>query len=208
MTDLDLLKVRVIVTDAEALGRLEPAAVRAYLANAGWTRARERATGAIWTRQLDDSVASVFQPNDPTYADFALRMGVLLSALAIAEDRSQLAVLADLGTANAPVPSGAERIAVERRGQIEAEGWTPEHDDQHDDGEIAAAAVCYAVPPDLRDTRPGTIPDLWPFEDSSWEPTPDDRVRELVKAGALIAAEIDRLVRQAERRPQPTEAEG
>jgi len=195
MTDLDLLKVRAIVTDAEVLGRLDPAAVATYLANAGWMRARERATGAIWTRRLNDSVASVFLPNDPTYADFALRMGVLLSALAIVEDRSQLAVLADLCAAAAPVPAGAERIAAERRRQVEAKGWTPDHDDRHPGEELAAAAVCYAVPPDLRDTRPDTIPDLWPFEDSSWEPTPDDRVRELVKAGALIAAEIDRLLR-------------
>jgi hypothetical protein len=28
-----------------------------------------------------------------------------------------------------------------------------------------------------------------------WKPSPDDRFRELVKAGALIAAEIDRLLR-------------
>jgi hypothetical protein len=97
MTDhLDLLQVRVIVTDAEVLGRLDPAAVAVYLAHAGWTRARERRTGTVWTRQLDDSVASVFLPGDQTYADFPIRMGELLAALAFVEDRSQLAVLADL----------------------------------------------------------------------------------------------------------------
>lgn len=37
----------------------------------------------------------------------------------------------------------------------------------------------------------------WPWEARFWKPCPDDRARELVKAGALIAAEIDRLQRAA-----------
>jgi hypothetical protein len=90
-------------------------------------------------------------------------------------------------------------IAAERRRQVEAEGWTFDHDDRHADEVLAAAAVCYAVPPDLRDPRPSAIPDLWPFEASSWKPSPDDRVRELVKAAALISAELDRLLREAGR---------
>ena len=96
MSNLDLLQVRVIVTDAQVLGRLDPAAVAAYLTAGGWTRARERNTGSVWTRQLDDSGATLFLPDDPTYADFALRMGELLTTLAFVEDRSQLAVLVDL----------------------------------------------------------------------------------------------------------------
>lgn len=36
---------------------------------------------------------------------------------------------------------------------------------------------------------------MWPFSQEWWKPTPDDRIRELAKAGALIAAEIDRLQR-------------
>ena len=92
-------------------------------------------------------------------------------------------------------PPSIALIAAERRRQIEAEGWTLEHDDQHANGELAAAAVCYAVPPDMRDPRPGAIPDIWPFAARCWKPTPDDRVRELVKAGTLIAAEIERLLR-------------
>ncbi len=96
MTGLDLRRVRAIVTDANVLGRLNPAAVAAYLTRSGWIRAHERAGGAIWTRWLDDSAVKVFLPNDPAVADFALRMGTLLAALAVAEDRSQLAVLVDL----------------------------------------------------------------------------------------------------------------
>ena len=47
----------------------------------------------------------------------------------------------------------------------------------------------------LRSCRDGA-PYLWPWRPSWWKPTPDDRVRELVKTGALIAAEIDRLRRR------------
>lgn len=105
---------------------------------------------------------------------------------------------------------GAGLIAAERQRQMDAEGWTPEHDDRHDDGALARAACVYATDPDTRAELmltpdgeenvnvPGSgyEPRHWPWE-GGWKPTPDDRVRELVKAGALIAAEIDRLERAA-----------
>jgi len=87
---------------------------------------------------------------------------------------------------------GASLIATERRRQIEAEGWTPEHDAEHHRDGLAIAAACYATPARLRDIR-GGYPYMWIWARRFWKPTPDDRVRELVKAGALIAAEIDRL---------------
>lgn len=90
--------------------------------------------------------------------------------------------------------TGTELIAAERQRQIDAEGWTPEHDRDHVGDHLARAAVCYATPADMRSYRSGfTVPGFWPWEARFWKPTPDDRVRELVKAGALIAAEIDRL---------------
>jgi hypothetical protein len=88
---------------------------------------------------------------------------------------------------------GIELIAAERRRQVEAEGWTPEHDDEHGRGELARAAACYALPHGLRPIR--RPPADWPWDDEWWKPTSKDRLRELVKAGALIAAEIDRLLR-------------
>ncbi len=99
--------------------------------------------------------------------------------------------------------TGIELIAEERARQISKEGWTPKHDDKHDDEELARAAACYALPSHQRDEivcehreRSITLQcDLWPWEARWWKPTPDNRVRELVKAGALIAAEIDRLQR-------------
>lgn len=101
--------------------------------------------------------------------------------------------------------NGVELIAAERKRQLEVEGWTPEHDRHHDQLELARAAVVYAMPPTWRDetdianvlfgrtSRNGTrFFGVWP-EGWDYKPSRDDRIRELVKAGALIAAEIDRL---------------
>lgn len=98
MRNLDPLNVRVIVTDAGVLSRLNPDAVAAYLARTGWTwTGRGPRPGTVWALELDRSgAAAVFLPNDQTYADFAIRMGELLTVLARVEDRSQLAVLVDL----------------------------------------------------------------------------------------------------------------
>lgn len=85
---------------------------------------------------------------------------------------------------------GIGLIAAERRRQVIAEGWTPTHDDDHTGGELALASACYATPKRAQFD--------WPFEPASWKPSPDDRIRELAKAGALAAAEIDRLQRRAE----------
>lgn len=100
--------------------------------------------------------------------------------------------------------TGIELIAKERRRQIEVEGWTPEHDAEHCNQELALAAVCYATPPSSRETLASSVgmydeqtlnyPLDWPWKSKWWKPTPDDRIRELTKAGALIVAEIDRLL--------------
>ena len=91
-----------------------------------------------------------------------------------------------------------EMIIDERQRQVE-EGWTPEHDDRHDDGEMAQAAACYAMDDVLRGlyfpTDGDRVPDAWPWQAHWWKPSPDDRIRELVKAGALVVAEIERLQR-------------
>lgn len=96
--------------------------------------------------------------------------------------------------------SAVDLIAAERQRQVEQEGWTPEHDDAHRAGELAQAAAAYATPPQSPIRRSdGSFPGwLWPWDGRWWKPTPDDRVRELVKAGALIVAEIDRLQRLAD----------
>lgn len=98
--------------------------------------------------------------------------------------------------------SGFAMIMAERQRQISEEGWTPEHDAQHGDGQLAAAAACYALPRGLRtpwvnEDELTMLQAIWPFDWKWWKPAEDrgtaSRIRELVKAGALIAAEIDRL---------------
>ena len=90
---------------------------------------------------------------------------------------------------------GVDLIAAERRRQVEQEGWTAEHDDHHVGGEIAGAAACYALASGVL-TEEGLAdyrPRLWPWAEDWWKPK--DPLRNLVRAGALIAAEIDRLLR-------------
>jgi len=91
--------------------------------------------------------------------------------------------------------NGIERIAAERQRQIEREGWTLEHDDEHRNGEMAAAAACYALTVIPHWAREQAIANFWPWEKRWWKPDPDDDIRDLEKAGALIAAEIERRLR-------------
>lgn len=93
--------------------------------------------------------------------------------------------------------AGVTAISQERDRQIQVEGWTPEHDAQHSNGELAKAAGCYALADDAREKCNGNISEpfkFWPWAKEWWKPSPDNRIKELAKAGALIAAEIDRLV--------------
>lgn len=98
-------------------------------------------------------------------------------------------------------------VIAERERQECKEGWTVAHDDEHTDGSLAQAAACYALayqdfvdcnfvanPEDENDFK---IPALWP---KSWAGRwwkPKDRRRDLVRAAALIIAEIERLDRKA-----------
>ena len=100
--------------------------------------------------------------------------------------------------------NGTQLIAAERERQIKTEGWTFAHDNKHGRGELIAAAMCYASVPLLRLTYNGCAAESeitevmatrWPWEEEMWKPD-NSAVRNLVKAGALIAAEIDRLQRQ------------
>jgi len=96
--------------------------------------------------------------------------------------------------------TGIEQIAEERLRQIDKEGWSESHDDAHTAGDMRDAAEAYLRELryrfDHRDGAVGKIPAApWPWDDESWKPTADP-IRQLVKAGALIAAEIDRLQRR------------
>ncbi|HGL6979411.1 ead/Ea22-like family protein [Klebsiella pneumoniae] len=92
------------------------------------------------------------------------------------------------------VTAAAAAVLAERKRQVAAEGWTPGHDDEYEHGELADAAGCYALSYELFDCA-GEPPRPWPWPDEWWLPT--NRRRDLVKAGALILAEIERLDRAA-----------
>ncbi|MCG9455251.1 ead/Ea22-like family protein [Escherichia coli] len=186
--------------------------------------AAEKATKGRWAVEFDDEIystdgvnheqiAMVFSENEARDAAF----------IAAANPATVLALLDELEKMQAQsskwceafhkaVSVGAryeERIAelearafnpaildviAERQRQQSVEGWMPEHDDEHCNGELAMAAVCY-----INETgtvnRNGGKPWGWPWDASWWKP--NARRRNLVKAGALILAEIERIDRAA-----------
>ena len=95
-------------------------------------------------------------------------------------------------------------VLAERRRQIEVEGWTPEHDDAHAEGDLAAAAACYALASTQYGPTPASaydrereryITETWPWAAAWWKPR--GQRRDLVKAAALALAEIERIDRAA-----------
>lgn len=90
--------------------------------------------------------------------------------------------------------SAIEEIAAERCRQVEVKGYTHEHDDTHTDGELACAAAAYACTADKHHINPEG---LWPFEEDAFKPS--DVRSNLIRAGALIVAEIERLDRSSSR---------
>ena len=99
---------------------------------------------------------------------------------------------------------GAMLIAKERSRQVEEEGFT-EKDDDMQGGNLAVAGACYALnvaarisvlDKSWRVAYERERLHLWPWAFECWKPTFNDPIRELTKAGALIAAEIDRLHRK------------
>ena len=84
-------------------------------------------------------------------------------------------------------------IAAESLRQVEQEGWSPEHDDEHWSGGLPAAAACYGLAGRSNGETANFIKQIWPWDWNWWKPT--DRRRNLVKAAALIVAEIERLDR-------------
>ncbi len=95
--------------------------------------------------------------------------------------------------------TGVELIAEERERQIEDENWTKEYDDmEHRIPDLVRAVECYAVMAMHAKPGKGRQPSTWwPWPRSLWKPS-YNQLRNLAKAGALIAAEMDRLIRMDE----------
>ncbi|EPA0356999.1 hypothetical protein N0573_00645 [Pseudomonas aeruginosa] len=105
------------------------------------------------------------------------------------------------------VPQAWLDVQAERRRQVEAEGWTPEHDDEHSHGQMARASACYALAGSSapNDGTAALLVSLaWPWDEQWWKPS--TARRDLVKACALVLAEIERLDRAAASQGGPSDA--
>ncbi|EPR5661127.1 hypothetical protein ACU674_003771 [Klebsiella quasipneumoniae] len=90
------------------------------------------------------------------------------------------------------VTAAAADVLAGRQRQVTAEGWTAERDDGYQNSELADAAACYAI---HAHNQGFSTPAHWPWSQDWWKQTSPRR--DLVKAGALILAEIERLDRAA-----------
>lgn len=134
--------------------------------------------------------------------DFQMEQQANAEFIAAANPATVLALLASLEAAEKRIAELEARafnpaildVIAERQRQQSVEGWMPEHDDEHCNGELAMAAVCYINETETVN-RNGGKPWGWPWDASWWKP--NARRRNLVKAGALILAEIERIDRAA-----------
>jgi len=159
-------------------------------------------------RQLQEHLTELGQR---WYAGDAAAVDEILQLYCIEKDAR--AAIKSNASQQAPSTAAQERDAIaditaERERQKSAEGWTPEHDDEHEDRSIALAASCYLShyisrqwlteePDGLRQYQSEELPDDWPmnWHEDWWKPK--NPRRDLVRAAALIAAEIDRMDRAA-----------
>lgn len=153
----------------------------------------ERTMEAVWGAM---DRAQTFADAKTLAASQRPRIAAEASRMMLAEtERIARAVIEGTGIERS---QAATDVLAERSRQVEAEGWTPEHDDKHRHGEMAVAAACYAL--NAADDRDGPEvrfvgAELWPWADEWWKPK--DRRYDLVRAAALLLAEIERLDRVA-----------
>lgn len=109
------------------------------------------------------------------------------------------AEIAELRAVAAAVPAPVRYAATtpaaldvlgERQRQQQEEGCSLAHDDAYRGEELRWAAVCYALY--MKQQNP---PAFWPWPPECWKPR--DRRANLVRAAALLIAEIERIDRDA-----------
>jgi len=139
--------------------------------------------------------------------------GALQDACAFESAADMIERLSALPSAAQPSEDGlsaaARDVVAERRRHMEGEDWTPEHDDEHQLGEMAQAAAAYAAAAALdgpgravldefgETGTPARIKAMWPWDWKWWKPK--NRRQDLVRSGALILAELERIDRAAMR---------
>ena len=167
----------------------------------GLREAAERATKGRWAVEFDDEIystdgvnheqiAMVFSENEARDAAF----------IAAANPATVLALLDELEAAEKRIAELEARsfnpaildVVAERQRQQSVEGWTPEHDNAYQNSELADAAACYAI---HAHNQGFSTPAHWPWSPDWWKQS--GARCDLVKAGALILAEIERIDRAA-----------
>jgi hypothetical protein len=98
---------------------------------------------------------------------------------------------------------GTELIATERKRQIEELGFDYTNDALYANEELARAGAWYSLPTfdrmkfeslQIKNQDKKSVINIWPWDRRYYKPSPESRIRELSKAGALIAAQIDYLL--------------
>lgn len=159
---------------------------------------RYKANSTAYIEQLENTAPKGYTE----IARFENEAGILIVSVLAKHVFAQLLLCADSTYAgdNSRVSSPFSDVYRERMRQITIEEFSREDDDGYTKGELATAASCYASVAGLAiqkgwpQTERVSTSD-WPFKRHWWKPT--DPRRDLVKAGALIAAEIERLDRAA-----------
>ncbi|MFW4908531.1 hypothetical protein ACOAO4_14060 [Pseudomonas aeruginosa] len=196
------------------LERQEPVALANRGLHAFWVKWTEAAAG-LYGPGIKLYAAPVVQAQHsvPIAPQLKRALGLVVAALEADGDRptskyalSELKKVLDAAPGT-EVPQAWLDVQAERRRQVEAEGWTPEHDDAHSHGEMARAAACYALAGSSapNDGTAALLVSLaWPWDEQWWKPTTTRR--DLVKACALGLAEIERLDRAAASQGGPSDA--
>ncbi|HHG0599364.1 TPA: hypothetical protein ACPYKD_004366 [Klebsiella pneumoniae] len=140
-----------------------------------------------WKAQQDkiDALVEALEKAQTERDEFRNRLKLERSILEDADKR-----IAELESRT--VTAAAADVLAERQRQVTAEGWTAERDDGYQNSELADAAACYAI---HAHNQGFSTPAHWPWSQDWWKQTSPRR--DLVKAGALILAEIERLDRAA-----------
>lgn len=118
--------------------------------------------------------------------------------MSIDEEMGESEKIGEIIRATAELTPIIEAIALERMEQITREGFSLAHDDEHTDGSLAAVAGCYALAAAAQaneiELKKG-VPRMWPgsWDEDWWKPK--DQKRNLIRAAALILAELQRLAR-------------